>query len=80
MQSIKEVLAQIKKCVTKKPVENIERNNLFDPEESTFGELYLFAFCVALNVMNSGYEKFGVASEHKNNAQPTMFCSIVITY
>lgn len=80
MQSIKEDLTQIKEYFTKKPVENIERNNLFDPEESTFGELYLFAFCVALNVMNSGYEKFGVASEHKNNAQPTMFCSIVVAY
>ena len=80
MQSIKEDLTQIKEYFTKKPVENIERNNLFDPEESTFGELYLFTFCVALNVMNSGYEKFRVASEHKNNAQPTMFCSIVVAY
>ena len=52
MQSIKEDLTQIKEYVTKKPVENIERNNLFDPEESTFGELYLFTFCAALNVMN----------------------------
>ena len=80
MEIMKEVLREIKEHVTKKPVENTERNNLSDPEESTSGELYLCAFYFALNVMNSRCEKFGMAKEQKHNAEPFIFCSVVVTY
>ena len=80
MEIMKEVLREIKEHVTKKPVENTERNNLSDPEESTSGELYLCAFCFALSVINSRCEKFGVANEQKHNAEPSIFCSVVVTY
>ena len=80
MEIIKEVLTEIKEHGTKKPLENTERNNLSNPEESTSGELYLCAFCLVLNVMNSRCEKFGVANEQKHNAEPSIFCSVVVTY
>ena len=83
-QNLEEDLTQIKEYVKNKPMENTERNNLSNPEESTeestFSVLYLFAFRFALTVMNSGCEKFGVTSEHKNNAQPFIFYSVVVTY
>ena len=80
MEIIKEVLTEIKEHVTKKTLENTERNNLSNPEESISGELYLCAFGFALNVMNSRCEKFGVANEQKHNAEPSIFCSVVVTY
>ena len=80
MEITKEVLTEIKEHGTKKPLENTERNNLSNPEELTSGELYLCAFCLALNVMNSRCEKFGVADEQKHNAEPSIFCSVVVTY
>ena len=43
-QNFGEDLAQIKESLTKKTGQNIERNNLSDPEESAFSELYFFAF------------------------------------
>ena len=65
-QNLEEQLRQIKKSVLEKTVENNERTNLSNTEESTFSELYSFTFFFALNVMNSVCEKFGVPSEHKN--------------
>ena len=61
---IKEDLTQMKESVTKKWGKNLEKKNLFDLEESAFGELYFFVFFFELNVMNSNCEKFGMASGH----------------
>lgn len=58
-QALEKNLALIKEHVTKKFVENTERNNLADPKEWSFVELYLIGFYFALNVMNSGCQKFG---------------------
>ena len=52
-KNLEEDLTQIKESITKKNRQNIERNNLSDPEESAFSELYFFAFFFELNVMNS---------------------------
>ena len=51
-QNFGEDLAQIRESVTKNTGQNIERNNLSDPEESAFSELYFFAFFFELNVIN----------------------------
>ena len=64
VEIIKEDLTQIKESVTIKTGQNIERNNLSDPEESAFSELHFFAFFFKLNVMNSNFGKFGMASGH----------------
>ena len=72
-QNLEKGVTQIKDYVTKKPAEIIERNNLSYPEQSNLSELYLFGFCFALNMMNSGCDKFEVTIEQKNNPHSTMF-------
>ena len=68
------LLKELKEHVTKKAVEKTEEDNLSYPEKPNFCELYLFGFSYAFNVLNSGWDKFEVTSEHKDNAQSTIFC------
>ena len=44
-QTFEKDLAVIKEHVTRHSMENTERNNLYDPKEWNFSELYLIGFC-----------------------------------
>ena len=49
-QTLEKDVAEIKEHVTKKSVENTERNYLSYPEESNFSELHLIGlFCIECN-------------------------------